>query len=151
MTHCSVGRTTPWALLRDNAGVGVAAWSPRLKSSRGLTGYVKVPTAVRALWDFQYANTNQFYDIMEIEAIGPAVLLHNWEWLFRHSLWIHFIDNDSSMFSLIKGSSSVLAADTIVGFTWQRICDLRALAWFDRVDSLSNPVDGLSRGRLDGP
>ena len=28
---------------------------------------------------------------------------------------------------------------------------MRALAWFDRVESKSNPVDGLSRGVMKGP
>ena len=35
--------------------------------------------------------------------------------------------------------------DVIVGYTWDYIARLDVLAWFDRVDSKSNPVDGLSR------
>ena len=28
---------------------------------------------------------------------------------------------------------------------------LNVIPWFDRVDSAANPVDGLSRNRMDGP
>ena len=41
--------------------------------------------------------------------------------------------------------------DAVVGLTWEYVAKLRVLPWFDRVDTKSNPVDGLSRGRLAGP
>ena len=39
----------------------------------------------------------------------------------------------------------------MVGATWQRIQKLDVYAYFDRVESEANPVDGLSRGRMHGP
>ena len=63
----------------------------------------------------------------------------------RDSLWIHFIDNNSALGGLVKGSASVTQQDIIIGHTWSLIAQLRTSAWFDRVDSKSNPVDGLSR------
>ena len=38
----------------------------------------------------------------------------------------------------------------IVGLTWAKIAKINACPWFDRVDTKSNPVDGLSRGDLSG-
>ena len=53
--------------------------------------------------------------------------------------------------NLVNGSSSVTQGDILIGATWSQIQRLQVFQWFDRVDSKSNPVDGLSRGRLDGP
>jgi hypothetical protein len=39
----------------------------------------------------------------------------------------------------------------IVGETWKKIQSLGTFAYFDRVESEANPVDGLSRGRSEGP
>jgi hypothetical protein len=90
-------------------------------------------------------------DIFEIEAIGPILALETWPDLFRDMLWVHYIDNSAGQASLTRGSSSVESGEVIVSMTWERIVQLRALAWFDRVESKSNPVDGLSRGVMKGP
>ena len=52
---------------------------------------------------------------------------------------------------LVRGSSSVMSGDTIVGLTWDLIVRTRCMPWLDRVASESTPVDGLSLGRLMGP
>ena len=41
--------------------------------------------------------------------------------------------------------------DFIVGYAWEIVARRRLIPWFDRVDTKSNPVDGLSRGRMEGP
>ena len=100
------------------------------------------------LWSLQrvsYQNAGEFNDITEIEGIGPLLILHNWPWLVRDALWIHFIDNNGALGALVRGSASVHEQDIIIGETWSRIAALEALVWFDRVDSALNPVDGLSR------
>ena len=51
---------------------------------------------------------------------------------------------------MVKGGSRVSGTDTIAGMTWRKIAKINACPWFDRVDTKSNPVDGLSRGVLDG-
>ena len=38
----------------------------------------------------------------------------------------------------------------VTGLTWAKIAKINACPWFDRVDTKSNPVDGLSRGDLSG-
>ena len=52
---------------------------------------------------------------------------------------MHFIDNVAAEYALVNGSSS------------RRIQKLNVAPYFDRVASESNPVDGLSRGRREGP
>ena len=64
---------------------------------------------------------------------------------------MHFIDNIAAEHSLIKGSSSILSGDVVIGEAWRRIQRLNAYAYFDRVASEPTPVDGLSRGRPSGP
>ena len=91
-----------------------------------------------------------FQDIIEIEAVAPLLILHNWPELLRDALWIHFIDNNSALGSLVRGNSSVLQQDLVVGQTWVMIASIGVLPWFDRVDTHSNPVDGLSRGDFRG-
>ena len=39
----------------------------------------------------------------------------------------------------------------IAAFMSKSVAALGIWSWYDRVDTASNPVDGLSRGRLDGP
>ena len=46
---------------------------------------------------------------------------------------------------------SIACGDVIVGETWKRIQQLNIYPYFDRVESKANPVDGLSRGRSEGP
>ena len=89
--------------------------------------------------------------IFEIEAVGPFILLENFPDLFRGSLWLHFLDNAAALSNLVNGSSSVIQGHILIGATWSQIQRLQVFPWFDPVDSKSTPVEGLSRGRLDGP
>ena len=71
--------------------------------------------------------------------------------MLRGSLWLHFIDNVGAQYSLVRGSSSVMSGDVIIGKTWEKVAAVGALLYTDRVASASNPIDGVSRGRTDGP
>ena len=66
-------------------------------------------------------------------------------------LWLHFVDNSSALSSLVRGGSSVESGDHITGLSWSHIVGVGCMPWFDGVDSASNPTDGLSRERLQGP
>ena len=92
-----------------------------------------------------------FNDIFLIEAIGPLAILKTYPKILKGSLWLHCIDNVASEYSLVKGSSSIRSGDIVVGETWRMIQQLGIYAYFDRVASESNPVDGLSRGPSEGP
>ena len=88
---------------------------------------------------------------LRTKRLGPLVLLENFPDMFRGSLWLHFLDKAAASSNLANGSSSVIPGDILIGATWSQIQRLQVFPRFDRVDPKSNPVDGLSRGRLDGP
>ena len=49
------------------------------------------------------ATAGDHYDIFEIEAVGPALILHNFGHLIAaDALWLHFIDNDAALATLVK-------------------------------------------------
>ena len=108
-----------------------------------------MPIELRRAWTKSNL-ADAYSDIFEIEAIGPLVVLETWPHLLRECLWIHFIDNNAALATMVRGSSSVASGDVINGMTWERVAKLRCRPWFERVESSANPVDGLSRGRRDG-
>ena len=128
--------------------MGIAVWSSKCANGP-LAAYCEIPKSIRRLWDRQ--KSDECRDIFLIEAIGPLAILTTFPKLLKDAVWIHFIDNVGAEYSLAKGSSSTQAGDIVVGETWQRVAELGAIPYFDRVASESNPVDGLSRGRWEGP
>ena len=131
----------------DKAGVGIAVWFP---CGRCIGGYLQLPPEVRRVWS-RSSTIGRNYDIFEIEAVGLALIL--WNWLSTcplNCLCIHFIDNESALASLVKGSSAVLSGECITAFTHSRIAAAGLWTWFDRIASKDNPVDKLSRGELKG-
>ena len=73
-----------------DAGVGIAIWKEGEPTE---AGYMRTPAAVRKLWSRQKDLNSEHYDILEIEAIGPAMVLATWPHKFKGCLWVHFIDN----------------------------------------------------------
>ena len=129
-------------------GVGCAIWAPG-----GVIegGYMRTPHCVRALWTRQTEICEEHFDILEVEAIGPVIVLETWPHLVQGRLWLHFIDNANALSALVKGGSSVHSADCIAAWVSGKLAELGVMSWFDRVDTKSNPVDGLSRQRFEGP
>ena len=82
-----------------------------------------VPEPIRRLWAYQ---KHSDLDILEVEAIGPLILLENWVDILQHCLWVHYNDNNSALSALISGSSSVLQADLIVGEAWASVARQRS-------------------------
>ena len=131
----------------ETADVGVALWRP---GHRAIAGYMQLPDDVRNVWS-RTAVSGDHYDIYEIEAVGPALIFYNFGDLMEHdALWVHYIDNDSALATLVKGSSSVLSGEVITAYTHGKVSDMNLWAWFDRVASADNPVDKLSRGDSSG-
>ena len=94
----------------DGAGVGVAVWCPNGTVSGG---YLKLPEEVRSVWS-RSASAGDHYDIFEIEAVGPALILYNFGHVStQDALWLHFVDNDAARAAIVKGSSSVLSGEVI--------------------------------------
>lgn len=77
-------------------------------------------------------------------------MLHNFGFLFCDWCWFHFIDNARALAILVEGSSSVLSADAIASYALEGTARLNLWTWLDRVESRSNPVDGLSPGDVEG-
>ena len=130
------------------AGVGAAAWVPWLEHPVAV--FSMVPDWLRAMWA-KCAKREQYRDIFLVEGVGPLLLLIAFPRRMRNALWIHFIDNEGSEASLVKGSSSMEAADHVVGLTWEKIAQRCLTPYFGRVESEANPVDKLSRGDARGP
>ena len=131
-----------------DAGLAIALWSAE-RASGPLAAYCKIPDSIRKLWGRQ--KNEEHRDIFQIETIGPLSLLCTFPKLLKDSMWVHFIDNVAAEYALVKGSSSIRSGDVVIGETWRRIQKLNVSPYFDRVASESNPVDGLSRGRREGP
>ena len=51
----------------------------------------KCRTACVRLWASS-CRGNPFYDIQEVEGIGPVIALTTWPNLLRAAMWLHFID-----------------------------------------------------------
>ena len=130
-----------------DAGVGVAIYKDGEPTE---AGFMKVPTCVRNLWSRQKHIGGELYDILEIEAVGPAIVLATWPKKLEGCLWTHYIDNECALSAVIRGGSSVHSADCIAGYVSEQCARLGCWAWYDRVDTKANPVDGISRGRLEG-
>ena len=134
-----------------SGGIGICIF---VRGQRPRAAYGTAHREIRRQWSLQNdlrSPLDQQHDIYNIEAVGPMLILHKWAADLQGQLWLHFIDNESAQQALVKGSSSVWQGDVISGYTWHRIAQLRVLPWFDRVQSESNPIDGVSRGRNDGP
>ena len=130
------------------AQVGIALWAQGQKMARA--GVVRIPDDLRTHWDSKRKG-NRKNDIYEVEAVGPLLVLANFGVDLVDCLWLHFVDNSGALSSLVRGGSSVESGDHITGLTWSHIVGVGCMPWFDRVDSASNPTDGLSRERLQGP
>ena len=129
------------------AGIGAAVCR---HEGPPLALYCEVPQYLRDYWHSRSSSV-VYTDIFLVEALGPLLLLLAFPKTFRNCMWLHFIDNKAAEASLIRGTSSKNHGDHVVGLTWALIQKLGIFAYFDRVSSKSNPVDGLSRRNFDGP
>ena len=133
----------------DGAGVGVCVWATGM--AKPLAKYLAIPPELRRVWNTKMGTDEIGNDIYLIEAVGPLVLLCTFPKVMNNSLWLHFIDNTSAQYSLVRGSSSVYSGDHIIGLTWEMSAQLGTYPYYDRVHTKSNPIDGVSRGDFTGP
>ena len=64
---------------------------------------------------------------------------------------IFFIDNEGGCSSLIRGSTSAQDVSCFIHAVHALLTSVNCRAWFEWVDSESNPADGLSRLGLHDP
>ena len=79
-----------------------------------------VPEEIRNIWSRAEA-AGEAYDIYELEAFGPALILSNFGHLIRGMAWFRFIDNQCALSFQVEGSSSVLSADCIAAYTSAKV------------------------------
>ena len=77
----------------------------------------------------------------------PAVVARRlWKEKIQGRDVIHFIDNDSAKFVLIKGTSPCLESAWLTQSFWTSESEADSRSWIARVPSRSNIADGPSRG-----
>lgn len=62
-----------------------------------------------------------------------------------------FIDHQGAQMCLVRGSGNSRNGDVIPGLTWTAVQATQSWLWIERVMSESNPIDGVSRRKKDGP
>ena len=83
--------------------------------------------------------------INQVECSAGMVSLDTWPELLKDADIIHFLDSNTSLGALIKGSSPVGETTQLVGAYWSRVNRLRCFVWLDRVESGSNIADGPTK------
>ena len=84
--------------------------------------------------------------IGQTELAPAAVARLNWPELLGNARVIHFVDNDSARYALIRGSSPCLESAWLVQSSWTDENEIDCRSWIARVPSRSNIADGPSRG-----
>ena len=82
----------------------------------------------------------------EAIAVLAALVLLPGQFAQRELLW--FIDNESAVSSLIRGGSRAQDVGHLAAATHLALIEEQCTAWFEWIDSDSNPADGLSRDGL---
>ena len=131
--------------------IGAVVVSNILGDLRPRVGSTVVPSVVRSYWAWQREllpspddMSDEPHDIQQVEAVCPAAILHSYPQI-SHCLWLHFVDNNGALATLVKGSASVNSDEVILGYTWSLIATRRIWAYFDRVDTHANIADIPSR------
>lgn len=132
-------------------GIGVALWSRTLHKL--VVAFMDRPRPLRRLWKLQrqFAQTSLDTDIFQNEALGPAIIFHMRGSYLQDEMWVHCIDNIAAQPCILKESSSCRSGVCIAATTSDLVAQRRCWLWCDRVESKSNPVDGLWRRQFDGP
>ena len=83
--------------------------------------------------------------IGQAEILPVYVAKYTWSKRVRNRRVLHFVDNESAKFALVKGSSPQEDSAKILDAFWEQEARLGTYSWFDRVRSESNPGDAPSR------
>ena len=103
--------------------------------------------------EFLSAFFPRYTQIMAAEAVAvlTALVLTPQAFANRELVWL--IDNESALSSLIRGGSKAEDVGHVAAFTQLAMLEHSRAAWYELVDSASNPADGLSEmaSRTNGP
>ena len=80
---------------------------------------------------------------IELAPIWLAKLL--WHEKLQDTRVLHFVDNNSAKFGLIRGYSAISSSSRLIDACWMLDAELGAASWYSRVASPSNVADAPSR------
>lgn len=86
------------------------------------------------------------HPIHEIEILPVLISFHVWRAVIANAQVMHYTDNDSCRFALMKGVGETPVAKCLVAAIMEREYQLETKSWYGRVPSHSNPSDDPSRG-----
>ena len=89
------------------------------------------------------------HPVHELEVLPVLISFHIWSHILRGSQVLHYTDNDSCRFALMKGVGETFVARRLVASIMDREYALQTKSWYGRVPSHSNPSDDPSRGSFD--
>jgi hypothetical protein len=87
--------------------------------------------------------------IGQIELAPIWIAKRLWHEFIADSRAIHFVDNNSAKFAMIRGYSSVCSSGRLVDACWGLDAELGTASWYSRVPSPSNVSDAPSRLQYD--
>ena len=129
-------------------GIGAVVWLPPghpMARARGRFLY-GARTVGAAAFEFAGRDRDLIGQAELVAAVSPYISLPNGtltDWPV-----IHFVDNSSALYGLVKGSSSVASCWVIIQAFLVANLALRAQVWFNYVASKANIADLPSRGAI---
>eukprot|EP00435_Cladocopium_sp_Y103_P065100 s379_g27.t1 len=102
---------------------------------------ISVPTEVM---DFFLQHSK--HPVHELEILPVLISFLVWSDFLRQAQVLHYTDNDSCRFALMKGVGETAVARHLVSSILRREHALQTKSWYGRVPSYSNPSDDPSRG-----
>eukprot|EP00435_Cladocopium_sp_Y103_P057245 s2074_g19.t1 len=86
------------------------------------------------------------HPVHEVEVLPVLISLLVWSAFLENSQVLHYTDNDSCRFALMKGVGETVIARHLVKSILEEEYRLQSKSWYGRVPSHSNPSDDPSRG-----
>ena len=86
------------------------------------------------------------HPVHEVEVLPVLISFCVWSDFLRGSQVLHYTDNDSCRFALMKGVGETLVARHFIASIMDREYALQTKSWYGRVPSYSNPAEDPSRG-----
>ena len=89
------------------------------------------------------------HPIHEIEVLPVLISFHVWRKFISNSQVLHYTDNDSCRYALMRGTGETPVAKCLVASIMDQEHRLQTKSWYGRVPSHSNPSDDPSRGSFE--
>ena len=93
-----------------------------------------------------YFLTHSRHPIHEIEVLPVLISFYVWRKFISFSQVLHYTDNDSCRYALMKGAGETPVAKCLVSSIMEQEHLMQTKSWYGRVPSHSNPSDDPSRG-----